>query len=54
MAVMRGGWFRKPSEGTLHEWLCVFLDARAMSDDQLVEIPRQAAFRVIAARGLDW
>ena len=44
MAVMRGGWSRKPSEGPLHEWLRVSLDAHAMSDDQLVEVPRKQLF----------
>ena len=40
MRVLRlDGRSREPSEGPLHEWFCVFLDARAMRDDQLVEIP---------------
>src|ERR1035441_8614489 len=34
----------KPSERPLHEWLCVFLDAYAVSDDQLVEVPRKQLF----------
>ena len=34
----------EPSKGPLHEWLCVFLDADAVSDDQLVEIPRKQLF----------
>ena len=34
----------KPSECPLHEWLCIFLDAHAVSDDQLVEIPRKQLF----------
>ena len=34
----------EPSEGPLNEWLCVFLDADAMSDDQLVEVPRKQLF----------
>ena len=35
---------REPLEGPLYEWLCVFLDAHAMSDDQLVEVPRKQPF----------
>jgi hypothetical protein len=34
----------EPSESSLYEWLCVFLDADTMSDDQLLEIPRKQLF----------
>ena len=28
----------EPSEGSLYEFFCIFLDALAVSDDQLVEV----------------
>jgi len=36
---------REPAEGPLDEWLRVFLDADAMRDDELVEVPRQQLFK---------
>ena len=30
---------QEPSEGPLYEWFRVFLDADAMGDDQLIEVP---------------
>jgi len=41
----------EPSEGSLYEWFCIFLDADTMSDDQLVEISRKQPFERLA-RGL--
>ena len=41
---MRDGWSGEPFKGLLYERLCVFLEAHAMSDDQLVEIPRKQPF----------
>jgi len=34
----------EPSEGPLYEWLCVFLEADTMSNDQLIEVPRKQLF----------
>jgi hypothetical protein len=36
---------REPTEGPLHEWFRVFLDAITMGDDKLVEVPRKQFFK---------
>ncbi len=38
---MSDGRSSEPLERPLHKWLCIFADAGAMSNDQLVEIPRK-------------
>ncbi len=35
----------EPSEGSLYEFFCMFLDALAVSDDQLVEVPGKQLFK---------
>ena len=39
--MMSDGRFSEPIKGPLYERLCIFLDTGAMSDDQLVEVPRK-------------
>ena len=43
-ALLSDGRAFEPPERSLYEWLGVFIDALAMRNDQLIEVPREQLF----------